>query len=71
MTLKSALPPADREPLDENGRLKVAWANYFRDLRKMPAAPLADLAPTASTAEIVARINALAAILRTHRFLDE
>jgi hypothetical protein len=63
--------PADREMIDETRRIKVSWRAFFGNLEKYPAAALTDLAPTATTAQIVTQVNALAAILRANKLLSE
>jgi hypothetical protein len=63
--------PTDRGLFDENGRLLLEWTRFFKGLEKQPTAALADLPSNASTADIVTRVNALAAILRTNKLLSQ
>ncbi len=63
--------PTDRRLFDGNGSLQLEWIKFFKRLEKQPAVALPDLPSNASTADIVTRLNALAAILRTNKLLSQ
>lgn len=72
MPLKdTVVPPGGR--LTPNGEeMTTQWSIFFQNLQKKNVlGPTAKLSPTATNAEIAAKINELIQLLRDNKFIDD
>jgi hypothetical protein len=70
MALKAIQVPSDKAPLDDNGKIKLDWQQFFTNLEKKPGAHIDDLSGS-SDPQREAVINSILQILRDNKLIDD